>query len=349
MKEDDASEEVTEEMETFKNLVYSPSVEAPLYKEEAVLSAIHSVNVLAIAYWNPNDLFIFSTDVSNRLVCTNTDDKSIVCEVKVSAPCCALAVIQQGKYLLAGCMDGLLHVFAIKGSKYLVTSLEKIAQHKLHEKAILKMRSSDNLGYVLSTSYDNTVSLFSIAEVDGSVKEKARYYFKYCCDGIAFSEKHNAIILAERNQPFMTYIDISSQKKTEVSINHHEWDPHVSFCVTDLCWLHDEEYLLALTDKGNVVIYSYGNNSHISVIYAGSMLVDSYYNGIVAVDRDEKHVLTICPDNCIRVFSLYTGKEVAVLKGHTKTIRNMTCHRELSTTLFTCSFDHSIRVWKEVI
>ena len=348
MQDEDASEEVLEETEIFKGIVYSPKVEAPAYTEGFVLNSIHTSNVLSVAYWSCNDMFIFSTDVSNRLVCTNVDDKSVVCEVKVSAPCCALAVVQNGKYLLAGCMDGLLHVYAIHGSKYVVTSLEKITQHKLHEKAILKMRSSDALGYILSTSYDNTVSLFTIAESDGTIQEKARYYFKYCCDGILFSEKHNSIILAERNQPFMTYIDLSTQQKTEVSINNHEWDSHVSFCITDFCWLHGEDYLLALTDKGNVIVYSYGNNKHIAVIYAGSMLVDSYYNGVVTVDKSEKHVITICPDNTIRIFSLYTGKEMTVLKGHTKTIRNMVCNSEVRTSLITCSYDHTIRLWKEI-
>ena len=138
MQDEDASEEVLEETEIFKGIVYSPKVEAPVYTEGAVLNFVHTSNVVAVAYWSCNDMFIFSTDVSNRLVCTNTDDKSIVCEVKVSAPCCALAVVQRGKYLLAGCMDGLLHVFAIRGSKYIVTSLWVITVHQPQACCILR-------------------------------------------------------------------------------------------------------------------------------------------------------------------------------------------------------------------
>ena len=211
----------------------------------------------------------------------------------------------------------------------------------------MKLRSCDTLDAVLSTSYDNTVALFNVDKL-GTITEKARYYFKYTCDGIAFSPKHRSIIIAERNQPFMTYINLDTQEKTEVSINNHDWDLHVSFCIIDLCLMHDEDYVVALTDKGRVIIFGYGKNTHIQVIYDGSMLSDSYYNGVVVVDREENHVLTICPDYCIHVFSLYSGKEVAVLKGHSKTIRNMTCQRDLTTTLYTCSYDHSIRVWKQV-
>lgn len=348
MKEnEEASEGMSEEIEIFKQYVYSPTVIAPVYTEKEVLDSIHHANILCVVFWDKNDMFLFSSDVDNRLVCINRKDKSVVCETKVSAPCCSLTIVNNGTLLLAGCMDGLLHIFCINTMGYVITSLMKLDQKKLHEKAILKLRSCDSLNAVLSTSYDNTVALFSVDKL-GTITEKARYYFKYTCDGIVFSPKHHSIIIAERNQPFITYINLDTQEKTEVSINNHEWDLHVSFCITDMCLMHDEDYVITLTDKGRIIIFSYGRNTHIQVIYEGSMLSDSYYNGVVSVDREEKHVLTICPDYCIHVFSLYSGKEVAVLKGHSKTIRNMTCQRDLSTVLFTCSYDHSIRVWQQI-
>ena len=348
MKEnEEASEEMSEEIEVFKQYVYSPIVTAPVYTEKVVLDSIHQANVLCVVFWEKNDSFLFSSDVQSCIVCVNSEDQTVVSKVKVSAPCCSLTVVNQGTLLLAGCMDGFLHVFSIDSSNYCVTSLTKMNQQKLHEKAILKLRSCDALNAVLSTSYDNTVDLFHIDKM-GAITEKARYYFKYTCDGIVFSPKHHSIIIAERNQPFMTYINLDTQEKAEVSINNHEWDLHVSFCIVDLCLMHDDDYVIALTDKGRVIVYGYGKNTHIQVIYDGSMLSDSYYNGVVTVDREEKHVLTICPDFCIRVFSLYSGKEVAVLKGHSKTIRNMSCQRDLTTTLYTCSYDHSIRIWKQM-
>ena len=336
---------MVEEVERFKSVVYSPLVDPPKYVEKHCFSSVHSSNILCVTFWNDNDLFLFSSDVTNRLVCINTCDGSVVCESKLSAPCCSLAVVKDGSLLLAGCMDGLLHVFSIETANYVITALTKKSQHKLHTKAILKLRTCDSLGLVASTSYDNTVSLFAL-NADGTVKEKSRFYFKYTCDGIAFCPKHNAFIVSERNQPFMNYIDLDTQEKREVSINNHEWDSHVSFCITDLLPLHDEDYLLALTDKGNVVVYSYGRNAHVMVVYSGSMLSDSYYNGVLVADREEKCVFTICPDNTIRVYSLYTGKEVSVLKGHSKTIRNMSC---CGNEIATCSYDHSIRVWSKCV
>ena len=215
---------------------------------------------------------------------------------------------------------------------------------KLHEKAILRLKTEPTKNLLLSTSYDNTVCLCSVTET-GILSVMSRYYFKYTCDGIAFSPKHNSVLIAERNMPFINYISMETQEKKEISINQHEWDTHVSFCVTDIALFHDDEYVIALTDKGNAIIYEYEGNEHIQSLYGGSMLSDSYYNGCVSVDSNEKFALTMGCDHAIHVFSLYTGKEVLLLKGHSNTVRNMFYMSGLRPLLFTCSYDHSIRVW----
>ena len=92
---------------------------------------------------------------------------------------------------------------------------------KLHEKAILRLKTEPRKNLLLSTSYDNTVCLCSVAET-GILSVMSRYYFKYTCDGIAFSPKHNSILIAERNMPFINYISMETQEKKEISINQHE-------------------------------------------------------------------------------------------------------------------------------
>lgn len=172
---------------------------------------------------------------------------------------------------------------------------------------------------ILSTSYDNTVCLSEISSA-GTLTMKNRYYFRYTCDAITFCPKHNSIIIAERNQPYINYISLADQEKTEVPINHIGSDQHVSFCITDLQLMHDEEYVVALTDKGNIIVYKYGNHLHLQVIHGGSMLSDSYYNGCIAIDDREKNIISICADHSVRVFSMYTGKEIQCVEGHTKTV-----------------------------
>ena len=199
---------------------------------------------------------------------------------------------------------------------------------------------------MLSTSYDNTVAVWELKE-GGALHELSRYYFKYTVDGIAIAPSHHTIILAERNQPFLTYIDWTTQAKKEVSINQHDWDLHVSFCITDCALMGDERYVVALTDKSNVIVFPYERNEHVQSLYVSSMLSDSYYMGSIALDAREQNAILTCSDNTIRVFSLYSGKEVQVLKGHSKLVRNMFYFDDLRPQLFSCSYDHTIRVWTQ--
>lgn len=185
----------------------------------------------------------------------------------------------------------------------------------------MRFRKEEDMAMILTNSYDNTVCLSSVS-AEGVITVKNRYYFRYTCDAMTFCPKHRSIIICERNQHYINYIQIDSQEKNEVPINHIAGDFHVSFCITDLQLIHDEEYVLALTDKGNIIVYKYGENLHIQVIHGGSMLSDSYYNGCIAVDDREKNVISICADNTVKVFSMYSGKEIQQLTGHTKTVGN---------------------------
>ena len=217
---------------------------------------------------------------------------------------------------------------------------------KIHDKAILRLKSSNEMQLVLSTSYDNTVGVWDVMR-DGSLSEHFRYYFEYTVDGIALAPKHNTVILAERNKPYITYVDLATQTRKEVSINQHDWDLHVSFCITDIVLMGEEQYVVCLTDKSNVVVFPYESNEHVQNLYVSSMLSDSYYMGSLAVDAREKRVILTCSDNTVRVFSLYSGKEVDVLNGHTKLVRNMFYLNDIKPLLFTCSYDHTIRVWTQ--
>lgn len=179
------------------------------------------------------------------------------------------------------------------------------------------------------------------------MKELSRYYFKYTVDGIAIAPSHHTILLAERNQPFLTYINWTTQEKKEVSINQHDWDLHVSFCVTDIALMGDERYVVVLTDKSNVIVFPYERNEHVQSLFVSSMFSDSYYMGSISLDAREQNVILTCSDHTIRVFSLYSGKEVDVLQGHSKLIRNMFYLNDIRPLLFSCSYDHTIRVWTQ--
>ena len=122
-EKDEPNETTTEEAETFKNLVFSPEVEKRQYSCTQTVSTVHSSNILCVVPWERNSNYIFSTDVTKRLVCISLDDNSIVSEVPTSAPCCSLVLVRGSKYLLAGCMDGMVHIFQIDSENYIIKKL----------------------------------------------------------------------------------------------------------------------------------------------------------------------------------------------------------------------------------
>lgn len=122
-EQDEPNEITTEEAETFKSLVFSPEAEKKPYRSTHTVSTVHSGNILCVVPWEPNSNFIFSTDVTKRLVCFSLDDSSVVSEALVSAPCCSLVLVRGSKYLLAGCMDGMVHIFQIESENFIVTKL----------------------------------------------------------------------------------------------------------------------------------------------------------------------------------------------------------------------------------
>ena len=122
-EQDEPNEITTEEAETFKNLVFSPEVEKKQYSCTHVVSTVHSGNILCVVPWEPNSNYIFSADVTKRLVCISLDDNSIVSEAPTSSPCCSLVLVRGSQYLLAGCMDGMVHIFQIESENYIIRKL----------------------------------------------------------------------------------------------------------------------------------------------------------------------------------------------------------------------------------
>ena len=128
MSEKDEPNEITsEEAERFRALVFSPETEKIPFCNTQTVSTIHSGNVLSIIPWTSNSNYVFSTDVTKRLVCFSLDDLSIISEVYLSAPCCSLALICDAHFLIAGCMDGTIHTYRIDADRFIVKKLEVYA------------------------------------------------------------------------------------------------------------------------------------------------------------------------------------------------------------------------------
>lgn len=117
---------VSEDVDRFTDLVFSPSTESKSLKLVHSIDNIHHSNIISVVPWDRNNHFLFSTDVLKEIVCSEWyegEKATIICKESVTAPCCALTTLYNGSLLLAGCMDGMVFVYAIEQDTYRVTSL----------------------------------------------------------------------------------------------------------------------------------------------------------------------------------------------------------------------------------
>ena len=126
-KQSEIGEFVSEDVNRFTDLVFSPSSEEKCIKPVYTIDTVHSSNVICVVPWDQNEHFVFSSDVLKRIVCTQwyEDEKAIpLCEVSVSAPCCTLTTLYNGSLLLAGCMDGMVYIYAVEHENHKCTYLK---------------------------------------------------------------------------------------------------------------------------------------------------------------------------------------------------------------------------------
>ena len=126
-EQSEMGEFISEEVDRFSDLVFSPSTEEIHMKSVHCIDTIHQSNIICVIPWERNNHILFSTDVLKQIVCCQwfEDEKArILCKESVSAPCCALTTLYNGSLLLAGCMDGMVYVYSIEQKNYCVTSLK---------------------------------------------------------------------------------------------------------------------------------------------------------------------------------------------------------------------------------
>ena len=126
-RDNELGEFVSEDVDRFTNLVFSPSTKEIDLKSIYCIDNIHSSNIISVVPWEKNDHVVFSSDVTKRIVCSQLykDEKAEkLYEVTVSAPCCCLTTLYNGNLLIAGCMDGMVYTYSIEAESGSVKSLK---------------------------------------------------------------------------------------------------------------------------------------------------------------------------------------------------------------------------------
>ena len=150
------------------------------------------------------------------------------------------------------------------------------------------------------------------------------------------------LIISSRGVPYLTYVDISTFDRHEISLNDADWDTHVSFTVLSLAISPDNAWLLAGTDKNRLIVYPVGGHQQVRVLQGHEH--DDFFNVRAVWDHTGKYILANSQlgGHAVVVWDVASQKVVEKLQGHSHTIRDLTSG---IGAVVSVSYDRTVAVW----
>ena len=195
-------------------------------------------------------------------------------------------------------------------------------------------------------NYDTRVNIEASAEPDGeagveveAVEEGGDAQVDTWAEGTEYD-----LILGMRDSAHLTYINCTTFKSREVSLNENSWDTHVSFVPLYLAPSPCGGRLLVATDKHMHVVFRTGTNTRLQVLSGHSC--GDYGKPVVQWDwRGEYVFCNSDADNVVYVYSMMMGKVVHKLQGHGKGLIRGLCAHAHKSELITVSYDKTLIFW----
>eukprot|EP00128_Syssomonas_multiformis_P006652 Colp12_sorted_trinity150504_noHs@5184 len=152
------------------------------------------------------------------------------------------------------------------------------------------------------------------------------------------------LVLGMRDCAHLTYINCTTFKSREVSLNENSWDTHTSFVPLYLAPSPCGGRLLVATDKHMHIVFRTGTNVRLQVLSGHSC--GDYGKPVVQWDwRGEYVFCNSDSENVVYVYSMLMGKVVCKLHGHGKgLIRGLSAHPHKSE-LISVSYDKTLIFW----
>jgi len=152
------------------------------------------------------------------------------------------------------------------------------------------------------------------------------------------------LVLGMRDTAHLTYINCTTFRSREVSLNENAWDTHASFVPLYLAPSPCGGRLLVATDKHMHIVLRTGTNVRLQVLSGHSC--GDFGKPVVQWDwRGEYVYCNSDNDNLVYVYCMQLGKVVSKLEGHGKgLLRGLAAHPHKSQ-LLSVSYDRAMILW----
>jgi WD40 repeat protein len=192
--------------------------------------------------------------------------------------------------------------------------------------------------------YDHTVGLyaFSNGRSGTSVPIKLRdWRYPGVPEAVAFSADSKTLIVAQRDDCCLQYIDTESYGVRAVNMNANG-DAHVSFNVMDLDVHPGGKYLLTCTDKSRLILTHLDSGAHVRNFYG--CVNDAYSMPRGAIDRNLGYVYASSQDRLVYVWDMHRQRIVDRLSHDGEIVRNLALH-PTKPLLATVGFGKTLRIF----
>jgi hypothetical protein len=116
----------------------------------------------------------------------------------------------------------------------------------------------------VTAGHDHICTLWHRESESQPWSKRHSWQFAHNVEAVEFTRDGTQLIVAARQVPHLTYVDLASMCQSEVSVNALG-DAHVSFNVLDLAV--DDRHVIATTDKGRAIMYKLGTPFQVRNFY----------------------------------------------------------------------------------
>ena len=339
---------------------------------------IHKSNILCVAafYYN-NTMYIISGIATRSLMILSCKDifnsaatkpeeynknenDSKECESRIisemnglSGPPLYIDIDPKYKrYAFVTCMDGSVYIIDLHSS---VTQPKNWihSTFKHHTKYVIIGRWSHSSQYLLTAGHDNKSTLYRFdraksenGDVEFAVHKMHQYVFGGCVEAIAFVSD-NEFVISIRNSVYLEYYKIDEGTDSHLlpylKCNMNAFgDQHCSYAIGDIQISNDGNFILAKTDKENVLLMIRGTEETLKRYYGSHS--DAYSYTRCCFSSDDKYIYASHHNDFV-IWDAASGK-IVCRKGnaHQKTLRDM-CFDNKHGVVITASFDRTIKIW----
>lgn len=315
---------------------------APSCTEELAITSAHVGNVLCVCLAGSDRQLIASGGVDKTVAISSLPGRGPVASISTHrAPVLSLAAQPRGDLLASTAMDGSVALHSLPDKAL-------VFEQKAHRKYAVQVAWHPAGDMFASCGADGVVSVFRRGD-DGSFVLGADIPLSREAGVNSVGWSSNAqdavVVAAVSGSIDLKYYDVRAQKGWGVSLSELD-DDHHSFSAMHLAVHPSSKLISVATDTQRIFIYGWGSRAKIRTLVAPKPVDDFAPSPRQAWGTGGRTLYVANGQPVVTAWDVGMERETGVLRGHTKTVRDVSTSSVPSDRrVVTGGYDGIVRTW----